>query len=264
MYKQRTSLYGYFSESILLVLALVWTVAPYPVCVIVPFYPSELINVQNWYLTLPIGLTSSPITIEQPKLATFSNAYFQPTIDSEAVSFISTVGGVHTSGSSYSRSELREMNPTGLVQASWDIGRGVHTLTVVHSIQKVAAIKQSVIVAQIHDANQYVIIVQLYGTILYAKSQIVLPSGSNKFAILDNDYVLGTVFTTRISVVDGMVRIYYNDMVNPVGSIQLAGKGNYFKAGSYIQANGLEGDDPNDYAEVWMFSVDVSHSPALP
>ena len=97
------------------------------------------------------------------------------------------------------------------------------------------------------------------GTVISAKSQIKR-SGTNIIAILDSNYVLGAIFTTQISVVNGLVSIYYNDMVNPVGSIILFGNGNYFKAGAYIQSNELQGDDLNDFAEVLIYSLRVSHN----
>ncbi|HEX4250847.1 MAG TPA: polysaccharide lyase family 7 protein, partial [Pseudonocardia sp.] len=82
-------------------------------------YPAQLLDLKAWKLTLPTGSAGSPKEITQPALATFSSSpWFQPTSDCAAVVFRSAVDGVTTKGSSYPRSELREMGDGGSA-AGW-------------------------------------------------------------------------------------------------------------------------------------------------
>ena len=72
--------------------------------------PGDLIDLADWYLTLPTGKQGDPDTVENPKLAKFTNEFFTLDDTGEAVVFSARGDGVTTKNSHYPRSELREMN----------------------------------------------------------------------------------------------------------------------------------------------------------
>ena len=72
--------------------------------------PGDLIDLADWYLTLPTGKQGDPDTVENPELATFTNEFFTLDDTGEAVVFSARGDGVTTKNSHYPRSELREMN----------------------------------------------------------------------------------------------------------------------------------------------------------
>jgi hypothetical protein len=72
--------------------------------------PGQLLDLRNWYLTLPTGSAGRPDTVEQPDLDRYSSPFFQVDPQRDGVVFTATAGGVTTKNSTYPRSELREMN----------------------------------------------------------------------------------------------------------------------------------------------------------
>ena len=95
--------------------------------------PSDILNLDNWYLGLPIGSDEDPTNIEQPELDSYSiDPWFEVTSDCTGVQFRAAVNGVTTSGSSYPRSELREID--GGDNASWSSTSGTHTMVIKEKI----------------------------------------------------------------------------------------------------------------------------------
>jgi hypothetical protein len=79
--------------------------------------PGELIDTNEWYLTLPTGEEGSPDTVEGSRLATYHSKFFDLTGKRDGIVFHAGADGVTTKNSHYPRSELREMN--GTEKASW-------------------------------------------------------------------------------------------------------------------------------------------------
>src|SRR3972149_7290470 len=112
-----------------------------------PRYASEILDLANWKLQLPIGTQGSVTEIKQPALATYSSdPYFLVTSsgNGNGVQFRAPVNGVTTSGSSYPRSELREMN--GTANASWSTTSGTHTMYIDQAVTAVPKTKQQIVV----------------------------------------------------------------------------------------------------------------------
>jgi hypothetical protein len=86
--------------------------------------PSQVLDLTNWKVTLPVdskgasGSSCDPAEITQPALAGFTDQWFKVTPDGNAVVFRANIEGCTTSGSSYPRSELREMTSNGSTEAS--------------------------------------------------------------------------------------------------------------------------------------------------
>ena len=90
-----------------------------------------------------------------------------------------------TSGSSYPRTELREMN--GAKLAAWSNTQGTHTLTVRQAVTALPAAKPDVVTAQIHDAEDDVMEVRLESGKLIAQY-----NDGRTDVTLDPRYTLGT------------------------------------------------------------------------
>jgi Alginate lyase len=225
-------------------------------------YPAQLLDLSNWKITLPIdskGQTSGrAVEVTQPKLATFeSKPWFTLNDAQTAVVFRANHGGATTSGSGNPRSELREMDATGLKPASWSSTSGRHTLWIRQAITALTKTKPHTVAGQIHDGEDDVTVFRLEGKNLY-----ITDGNNTKAKLLANDYVLGTVFTVKFIVEGGVVTYEYNEQ--PVANYQQSKKGSgwYFKVGDYTQSNpSTATDDDAAYAEVQVFDFKVEHKP---
>jgi poly(beta-D-mannuronate) lyase len=214
---------------------------------------SEIIDLSNWYLTLPIGEPLAPLCIHQ--LGGYChNEFFYAAHTKKAVVFKANCGGVTTKGSTYPRSELREKINGKL--AAWSSLTGTHVMELIVSIHKVPAVKPEVVIAQIHDANSDVIEIKLSSK---SKNKLYVHTDNENFD-LDSNYNMGNEFTLKILVKEGLAHIYFNGEDTAKHSIPINSEGNYFKAGNYVQSNCSKGDHHDDYAEVWIHSLKVTHS----
>ena len=72
--------------------------------------PGALFNLSSFQLQLPTSNGQGGVTvISQPELATYTSAYFYTNATTKAITFWCPEDGAHTSGSSYPRSELRQI-----------------------------------------------------------------------------------------------------------------------------------------------------------
>ena len=124
-------------------------------------FPGQVIDLANWYLTLPTGERDQPDDVHQPELNTFTDRWFRLDDTRDGVVFTANAGGVTTKNSSYPRSELREMN--GPEKAGWSNTTGTHTLRLRQAVTQLPTVKPHVVTAQIHDAEDDVIEVRLEG-----------------------------------------------------------------------------------------------------
>ncbi len=214
-------------------------------------FPGELLDLRNWYLTLPSGVKGSPDTVEQPALATYADSWFGLDDAGDGVVFTANAGGVTTKNTSYPRSELREMN--GSQKASWSNTSGTHILEVRQAVLAVPPAKPEVVTAQIHDTSSDVVEIRLEGTRLIAQYD-----DGNEDVTVDPSYVLGTPFNLRIVAASGRIDVFYND--ERKAEITQAGSGWYFKTGSYLQSNPSKGEQSDAVAQVVLYSVTVTHS----
>jgi hypothetical protein len=204
-------------------------------------------------LTLPVDTAhaGSPDEITQPELASFSNAYFFLNSAKNGVIFHAPVGGATTAHSDYPRSELREMTNSGKTEASWSNTSGTHIMTIRQAITHTPSTKPDVVAGQIHDSSDDVIEIRLFGSRLYVEAD------GDDLGPLDEGYVLGTTFTVKVEASGGHIKVYYN------GDLKIdydqSGSGWYFKAGCYTQSNPDKGDSPDDYGEVIIYSLQVTH-----
>ena len=68
--------------------------------------PSQVLNLTDWYLTLPTGPAKDATEVMQPALASYTSADFE--VVGNAVVFTAPCGGSTTKDTKYPRCELRE------------------------------------------------------------------------------------------------------------------------------------------------------------
>lgn len=216
-----------------------------------PAVPGDVLDLANWKLTLPVGSGNEPDEVLPPQLLSFADDHFRLDDAGDGVVFTAHAGGVTTEGSSYPRCELREMDGGAL--ASWSNRTGTHTMTLRGAITQLPPVKPHVVAAQIHDAEDDVVMVRLEGTHLFVE----YADGEGEFT-LDEHYELGTPYDLRITAAGGRVQVDYNGV--RAADIPLAGDGWYFKAGTYTQSNPSRGDAPDAVGQVVIYALDVQHT----
>lgn len=229
--------------------------------------PSQVLNLSDWKITLPIdgkgGIVTSSTTcsateIKQPQLAGYSlSPWFTVNSSGDGVTFRANIEGCTTSGSGYPRSELREEN--GSNDASWSTSSGAHTMTAVESVDHLPVVKPQTTFAQIHNANDDVFEAEATGHSDGTVSLNVNHNGTVWGSDLDDNYVLGTKFTLKIIASGGYIDIYYNGLqkVHEANTTS----GDYFKVGDYTQSNIVKGHDaPGAYGQVTIYDLQVTHA----
>lgn len=184
--------------------------------------------------------------------ANLNSGYKSEFFEAQPTRLLFTVppNGSHTPNSLNPRSELRQILPNN-VPAAWTAVDGKHTMTVVHSVDNVTSVAiPSVIVAQIHSASAYVVIVKLVGSVMHVSVN------GNNIGVVNSDYKIGTRFTTKIVSDSGTVTITHS----PVGGVPVSVSasiandvGLYFKAGCYAQTTGGTG-----FYRVSIYSLIIS------
>ncbi|MDT0447410.1 polysaccharide lyase family 7 protein, partial [Streptomyces johnsoniae] len=217
--------------------------------------PSDVLDLSNWKLTLPTGDEGDPTEIFQPDLEDYSHdEYFRVTDSGDGVRFRSPVDGVTTGGSSYPRSELREMESDGEDEIAWSSTSGTHTMTVREAFTHLPEDKPEVVGAQIHGGDDDVTALRLVGEELW-----ITEDDTVEHHLVTDNYQLGDVFELQYVVSDGEIDIYYNGELET--TIENSGDGNYFKAGAYTQAN-CDRSSPcsgDNYGEVEIYDLNVTH-----
>jgi len=213
----------------------------------VPPPPGQVLDLSVWKISIPT--VPEPTQITMPRLAAYSDPSFQVV---SAVQFTAPVDGGVQVGAKYPRSELREMNSDG-TPAQWSTTMGRHCMEVVQRISHLPMVKSELVAGQIHDANEYVVLILLKRAELSVKYQ------GATIGLLDAAYVLGTVFTLRIEATGGFIDVFYNgEQKAHQADVR---QGCYFKAGCYPQSNLSKGGSPGDYGQVEIIRLTIDHTP---
>ncbi|QDT01790.1 Alginate lyase precursor [Rubripirellula lacrimiformis] len=213
--------------------------------------PAKVLDLSDWMLTLPedTDRPGKPDEIKQTELETFSDPRYFFAAPTGGVVFRAHCGGATTKGSSFPRCELREM-ADAKNRAGWDTGgETVHTMTMKVAIAKTPPVKQHVVCAQIHDADDDLMMIRLEGTKLFIERNDV---GD---VMLDRKYKLGSPIELKIQAADGHVKVWHDGDLKM--DWKVSRKGCYFKAGCYTQSNTQRGDDADSYAEVVIYDLNV-------
>jgi hypothetical protein len=127
-----------------------------------PSLPAQILNLLRWKLTTPLGPKGDPTEVRPPGLLRFADArcFF---VRGQAVVFRTWGGGTTTENSTYTRSELRELDDDG-DEIAWDNGDGkTRTLTGECAVTALPEDDPEVVVAQIHDDVDDVLMIRVVG-----------------------------------------------------------------------------------------------------
>ena len=205
--------------------------------------PGSLFNLSSWVLQLPIADGKGGVVeIKQPALETYTSAYFFTDPQTQAMTFWAPEDGAHTSGSSYPRSELRQVPDITLEHAA--------QLNVTMSVTKVPS-GGAITVGQIHFSSisghcSIVIELEYDAGDLIAHLRDSACKGISK--TVGKGYALGERFSYALTILGGgslsvsaisdtgsMPPYKYDWAIGGCG--QATGKCPlYFKTGDYIQS----------------------------
>jgi len=218
-------------------------------------HASDVFSLKVWRLTIPMDDDGDgkPDEVSMPTLQYFEDPeFFYLSKTGDSIVFRAKCGAPTTKNSKYPRCELREMKPGGQEQASWGTNDGmIHNMTITAAINKLPANKQHVVCAQIHDADDDLLMIRLEGKKLFIERNELEP------VYLTKNYELGTFFKVMIIADSGRVRVLYEGKVIMEWPVDRDGL--YFKAGCYTQSNVEKGDAADDYAEVKIKALYVTH-----
>ena len=226
-------------------------------------YPADVLNLQNWKITIPFdkdgrdGPTRKAAEVKQPALRTYTlPRYFTVNSDCSGVVFRAHTGGATTKGSGYPRSELRERTSNGSSDISWSSGSGKHTMFIRQKITHLPVKKRHVVVGQIHDSDDDVIVFRL------ENKKLFLDIDGKDGPVLTNNYQLGTVFEVSFVVQNNKTKAYYNG--NLIHTLNKRYSGAYFKAGMYTQSacdgpKEVPGESCSAYGESVIYELWTRH-----
>jgi hypothetical protein len=242
--------------------------------------PGQVLNIgtgagQNQFEVqiAPNGGSAIEVHSLQEIIAGYSDPLHFRTTSDGWVRFSPRADGPTTSGSTFARDEMREVNPDGSA-LKFDALAGESTLTTQFRINHVPANDPDVVVAQLHDGDQDRIAVR---TQMFSNGTTVLGvrfNGTLHATRLQSTFVPGTECVVKIRVYNqGAIQVFYNDMVTPLISMPTGTlvqtvdpNGWYWKWGAYNQFNptatGATGltVPANEYSEVDHKAPTVTHT----
>lgn len=213
--------------------------------------PSTILDLLRWKLTTPLGEPGRPTEVRPPGLLRFADArcFF---VRGNAVVFRTWADGATTKGSSFTRSELRELDKDG-DEIAWDNSDGTTRMLIGRcAVTLLPEVDPEAVVAQIHDDIDDVVMIRAVGDPddpdadleVFAEWSKGKGKGSTK-------ELLGTVgrgesFTYTIIADRAGVRVQAFGVTRK--RTGLVRDELYFKAGCYMQAD--EGVAEVEYTEL--------------
>jgi len=229
-----------------------------------PNAPASVLDLTCWKLTLPVDTDrpGRPDEIIWPKLKTLvEKKHFFVNRNRDGVVFRAHCGGSTTKGSKYPRCELREMvRPVAAAgdsqskpqKAAWATDDDqTHTMTMMVAITQTPSVKKHVVCAQIHDADDDVMMVRLEGTKLF------IERNKTGDVMLNRKYQLGSPFNLKIQANDGHIKVWYENELKM--DWKKSARKCYFKAGCYTQSNTDKGDAADASGEVVIYKLKIEH-----
>jgi hypothetical protein len=190
------------------------------------------IDLTNWKLTLPTDANDDGKAdeIKQPTLAGFQFAPYFDRRDDGSIAFQAPCSGATTTGSTFPRSELREMVNGGKDLAGWDTDSGaIERLSAELAFTHLPELKPHVVGIQIHDGSDDVTTLRLEGTDLW------VTKGDKKQTKIATGYRLGDRIKVGFEATAAGIRWFLNG--THVATIDGIYEGCFAKAGCYTQAS---------------------------
>lgn len=213
-----------------------------------------------------IGLNTGHVDIDYPTLigGYVNSPYFVPNAAGTGVQFrVNMDGKTTSSGTKYTRSELRELKPDGTTKAAWTIGGGTHIMEYTFKVNHIQPNKPWVTVGQMHDASSDAWAVKVKGDSTSALSVVLTVYDTDQSTKLLSSYSVGDSVTIRTELVNGTLKVYANGSLKiTTTAFQGKGAGGYFKIGAYPQSlnNAGGNESSNEYCSVDISNLTVSHS----
>jgi Ca2+-binding RTX toxin-like protein len=232
--------------------------------------PSGNFDLSNWKITLPVDSNGqfSGTAMEVKNLSGYQHSKYFYTAADGAMTFVAPVEGATTSGSSYARSELREMN--GTANAAWNLQTGGFmsaTLEVDAAPNRDGA-GGKIVVGQIHGQDDE--LVRLYwenGKLYFANDQAGSNNSETKFYFVNAsgqqpDVSLDERFSYTINAKgDNLEVTVFADgqIYKSVSKINSVWQSDtfYFKAGAYLGANESNG---SGYGQTSFYALSFNHN----
>lgn len=232
--------------------------------------PSGNFNLSNWKITLPVDQsgTLSGSAVEVQNLSGYQNSKYFYTGSDGAMVFYAPVDGATTSGSSYARSELREMN--GSEKAAWNLSSGgsMGATLEVDAAPNRDGVGGRLVVGQIHGQDDE--LVRLYwenGTVYFVNDQAGASNSETKFTLKDStgatpDVSLNEKFSYTINAKGSTLEVDVHadgkvyESSTKINSVWQSDTF-YFKAGAYLGANESNGSGAGQAS---FYALDVNHN----
>jgi len=239
--------------------------------------PGSAFDLSHYQLQLPTGKPGSPDMVTGSSLSKYSSQYFSLNSDG-SIKFWCPVNGVHTSGSNFPRTELRDTQVVsgGDGKGNWGF-KGFHQLNVTMKVTQVPGSK-TITIGQIHGES-------MNGKTVAGSCSIVIefewnngklvnhyrgsPSGTTcdaKSTTLPGTYALGEKFSYSLLVADTNIQVWTSKggWSAPYSYSWFAGTGKYwmyFKVGDYVQDTG---SSSTQGGELSVYSFKTYHSTTVP
>lgn len=238
--------------------------------------PGSNFNLNNWYIQFPTSngdLTCSAGNVDSATTTQlidgYTNApYFYTGTDGSMV-FWAPINGATTSGTTFPRSELRELIATNSTDVNW-IPYGTHILNAQVKVLQVPPSTEEVIIGQIHaesgDALPTVKIIydsgKVHGTV---KTNSTDDGSDYDFPSVSSG--LSNSITYEIELVNGLVTVTINGVTNSYNIFHsdptYTNETQYFKAGDYCQANSCTNPGNAEGAMVAFYALTRYDAPSI-
>jgi hypothetical protein len=218
--------------------------------------PGSNFDLSHWKITFPDASASekSPAQLS----AGFTNQYCYTGADGAMV-FWCPVNGGTTSGSSYPRSELRELINPADDNVNWT-GYGTHVLTAQCKVTQQPPTSKKVIIGQIHGFNVDPLIKLQSSNGKIEALVKTKPSGGTDVKYTFATVGLNSNINYQIKVTEGVLTLTVNGLATNHNFFATnSGWSNqvfYFKAGNYCQEAGT---NSTDGSVVMFYSLNVTH-----
>ena len=238
--------------------------------------PGTNFNLSNWYIQFPTAggsLTCSGGSVDSASTTQLINGYTNApyfyTGSDGAMVFWAPINGATTSGSSYPRSELRELVKTNDTSVDWT-PYGTHILNAQVKVLQVPTNTKKVIIGQIHGysgAALPTVKVEFGNNTVYATVKTNSNDDSSDFVFTSVSSGLSNNINYEIKVVNGLISIVINNKTNSMNIFQTdpnyTNETQYFKAGDYCQANSCSNPSTNDGARVAFYALTRTQAPSI-
>jgi PKD repeat protein len=238
--------------------------------------PGSNFNLNNWYIQFPTSggvLTCSGGSVDSATTTQlidgYTNApYFYTGTDGSMV-FWAPINGATTSGTTFPRSELRELIATNDTGVNW-VPYGTHILNAQCKVLQVPTSTKEVIIGQVHAESGAALPTvkvifdngKVHGTIKTNSTD----DGSD-FDFPTVTVALSNTITYTLEILNGLATVVINNKTNTYNIFQsdpnYTNSTQYFKAGDYCQANSCTNPGNADGAMVAFYALTRYDAPSI-